>query len=453
MATQVKLPRLGQGMDEGKVLQWLKGEGDTIEKGDELYEVETEKVNVEVEAPAGGTILKVLVDAGQTVEIGTTLAWIGEAGESVPEETGDAPAESGGEPAARAASPAGAGAPSGADTSAPAEVNPDSAPKSPQGGARAAGASNAATTPTGADYGSATAAPPARGEGDRVKASPLARRMAAEQGVELGSITGSGPDGRIVARDLEGVTGGAAAAAAPAAAATSSVQTGEGVERIELTSMRKTIARRLTEAWSAPAFFLTKDIDMTAANALRANLLKHVGEGDVRPTVSDILTKASAVALRRNREMNAHWAGDAILRFEAAHVGLAVATDAGLVVPVIRDAHAKTITEIAADRKRLVDKARAGKLQPAEFEGGTFTISNLGMMGVDSFTAVLNPPQAAILAVGATVDTPVVVDRRVEVRPIMTVTLTCDHRTVDGAVGARFLESLTRHLEDPTSML
>lgn len=431
MATQVKLPRLGQGMDEGKVLQWLKGEGEKIEKGDELYEVETEKVNVEVEAPAGGTILKVLVPAGETVAIGTTLAWIGEKGEEVPEGDGG---DSAGADAGSPVSPKDESATVATPAREPVAASPAPAP-----------AAAAASSPRSSE-GSASG----ESSGDRVKASPLARRMAKEQGVDLASLKGSGPDGRIVARDIEGA-GQQAAAAAPAAA--TPVAAGPGVERIELTSMRKTIARRLGEAWQAPSFILNRTVDMTAANELRARMLKGVGEGEVRPTVSDILTKACAVALRRHRDMNAHWAGDAILRFEAAHVGLAVATDAGLVVPVIRDAHAKTVREIAADRKALVDKARAGRLQPAEFEGGTFSISNLGMMGIDSFTAVLNPPQAGILAVGATVDTPVVIDRRVEVRPIMTISLTCDHRTVDGAVGARFLQTLVEHLEDPTSML
>lgn len=427
MATQVKLPRLGQGMDEGKVLQWLKGEGDSIDKGEELYEVETEKVNVEVEAPAGGTILKVLVDAGQTVSIGTTLAWIGEAGEEIPADDGGGSAG------------AGAGASVSQGESAPV-ATPATETPAPKG-----------ATPNAKPAASGSSASPTKSSGSgsgRIKASPLARRMVEEAGLTLADVKGSGPDGRIIARDVEEAMQGAAASAAPQPATA-----GAGVERVELTSMRKTIARRLGEAWTAPSFILNRDVDMTEANALRARMLKSVGEGDVRPTVSDILTKAVAVALRRHREMNAHWNEDSILQFEAAHVGLAVATDNGLVVPVIRDAHAKTVREIAADRKELVGKARSGKLQPADFEGGTFSISNLGMMGIDSFTAVLNPPQAGILAVGATVDTPVVVDRRVEVRPIMKISLTCDHRTVDGAVGARFLQTLVEHLEDPTSML
>ncbi|MCW2922335.1 MAG: Dihydrolipoamide acetyltransferase component of pyruvate dehydrogenase complex [Thermoleophilia bacterium] len=442
MATQVKLPRLGQGMDEGKVLQWLKGEGDTIEKGDELYEVETEKVNVEVEAPAGGTILKVLVDAGQTVAIGTTLAWIGEPGEDVPAGGGDDAASAGSNTAKDPAS-----------DSTPTKVK--SEPVAAAARAESAPAKPAQATPAEAPAAPAPApaAAPQPGASDRVKASPLARRMASERGIDLATLSGSGPDGRIVARDLETAAQAGAAAAAPTAASSSSYEGQAGVERVELTSMRRTIARRLGEAWTAPSFILNRAVDMSAANELRARMLKTVKEGDVRPTVSDILTKAAAVALRKHREMNAHWAEDAILRFEAAHVGLAVATDAGLVVPVIRDAHAKTVKEIAADRKVLVDKARNGKLTPMDFEGGTFSISNLGMMGIDSFTAVLNPPQAGILAVGATVDTPVVIDRRVEIRPMMTISLTCDHRTVDGAVGARFLQTLVEHLEDPTSML
>lgn len=411
MATEVKLPRLGQGMDEGKVLQWLKAEGESIDKGEELYEVETEKVNVEVESPAGGTILKVLVEAGQTVAIGTTLAWIGSAGESVPEA-------------------------SASEASSAKAVEDTETTK---------------TTSVSKAVAVEKAAAPTISTTRRVKASPLARRIASERGMELSSITGTGPDGRIVARDIAQASAVASPQSVTPAIAVSSV--GSGVERIELTAMRKTIARRLGEAWSAPSFILNRDVDMTEANSLRSRMLKSVDEGDVRPTVSDIITKAIAVALRKHRAMNAWWNEDSILQFEGAHVGLAVATDAGLVVPVIRDAHAKTVREIAKDRAMLVGKARSGTLMPDDFEGGTFSISNLGMMGIDSFTAVLNPPQAGILAVGSTVDTPVVRSRKVEVRPIMKIALTCDHRTVDGAVGARFMQTLVEHLEDPTSML
>jgi pyruvate dehydrogenase E2 component (dihydrolipoamide acetyltransferase) len=425
MPTEIKLPRLGQGMDEGKILKWLKSEGESIAKGEEIYEVETEKVNIEVESPAAGTLLKIVAGEGDTVPIGTVIAWVGDKGDKVPEG-----AAAGNGKAAAAAKTNGAGA-SGAPAAAkPAASTPAAAP-----------AAAAATVP---------AAAPTSGT-DRIKASPLARRMAAERSLDLTSVHGTGPDGRIVARDLEGVEPAAAASApgAPAAA----VSVGEGGERIELTSMRRTIARRLTEAWQAPAFYLTINVDMSAANELRARLVKQTTDGDVRPTVSDIITKASAAALRRNPDVNVHWAGDAIIRYAPVHIGMAVATDKGLVVPVIRDAHAKSIREIAADRKRLVDAARASKLQPKDMEGGTFSISNLGMMGIDEFQAVLNPPEAAIIAIGKTADTPVVVSGRVEVRPLMSVTATFDHRAVDGAVGARFLQALQQNLEDPLAML
>lgn len=424
MATEIKLPRLGQGMDEGKILSWLKKEGDKVDKGDELYEVETEKVNIEVESPAAGTLLKIVVGDGTTVAIGTVLAWIGKKGEKIPESSA---------PAAAAAKPA-AAAPAPAKTAAPAKAAPASA-----------------ATPAAAPAPAATA-PAATAAGDRIKASPLARRIAGERGLDLAALQGTGPDGRIIARDLEGVEASAASAGA-APVASSAAAAGPGVERIELTSMRRTIARRLGEAWQAPAFYLTRDIDMSETNALRKRMVANMVQGDVKPTVSDIIVRACAVALRRNRDMNVHFAGDAILRFDAVHVGLAVATDAGLVVPVIRDVHAKTVRDVAADRKVLVDKSRTGKLAPSDFEGGTFTVSNLGMMGIDEFTAVLNPPMAGILAVGRTADRVVAINRRPEVRPIMTVTLGCDHRAVDGAVGARFLQDLARNLEDPASMV
>jgi pyruvate dehydrogenase E2 component (dihydrolipoamide acetyltransferase) len=217
--------------------------------------------------------------------------------------------------------------------------------------------------------------------------------------------------------------------------------------------MRKTIARRLTEAWQAPAFFLTVSMDMTKTNELRAKLVASMREGDTKPTVSDIITRACASALRRHPDMNVHFAGDSIIRYADVHVGMAVATDAGLVVPVIRDAHAKSVRELADDRAAIVAMARNNKLAPADFEGGTFTISNLGMMGIDEFTAVLNPPMAAILAVGRTKDEVVAINRKPEIRPMMTVTLTCDHRAVDGAVGARFLQTLKANLEDPMTMV
>jgi pyruvate dehydrogenase E2 component (dihydrolipoamide acetyltransferase) len=411
-------------MDTGKVLRWLKSEGDTVAKGDDLYEVETEKVNMEVEAPADGTLLKIVVDGGgDEVPIGTVLAYLGEPGEAVPDAPAAAPASNGSAPAATPTPP------------------PAAAPKPAKAPAASAPAPAAAQAPAPAATLAPVGAAPTT---SRIKASPLARKMARDKGLDLSQLAGSGPEGRIVARDLEG------AELQPAAA--TSVTSGD-VERVPLTSMRRTIVRRLGEAWQAPAFYLTREIDMEQANDLRQRLVDAMHEGDTKPTVSDIITKACAVALRRHREMNSHFAGDEILRFGSVHIGMAVATDNGLVVPVIRDCHLKTVREIAADRSALVKKARSGKLSPADMEGGTFTVSNLGMMGIDHFTAVLNPPMAGILAVGQTQDTVVAVKGKPTVRPRMTVTLGCDHRAVDGAIGAAFLQTLAGNLEDPLTML
>jgi pyruvate dehydrogenase E2 component (dihydrolipoamide acetyltransferase) len=281
--------------------------------------------------------------------------------------------------------------------------------------------------------------------GGRIKASPLARRIARERGVDLASLKGTGPEGRIVAEDVER----AAQAPAPttAAAPAPPAPTGE-VEEVALTSIRKTIARRLTEAWQAPVFQLRVSADMTEALALRARLVE--AGLDPKPTVSDVLTKLVAVALLRHRELNAHFAGDSIRRFPTANVGLAVAAPQGLVVPVIRGAERLTIAEIAAARAEVVTRARDNKLRREDLEDGTFTISNLGMFGVEEFTAVLNPPQAAIIAVGAIEQRAVVVDEDdLDVRPMMNMTLTCDHRAVDGADGALFLRTLKGFLELP----
>ena len=302
----------------------------------------------------------------------------------------------------------------------------------------------------GQDAAAATAAAEpvaaAPGEGGRIKASPLARRLAREKGLELSQVTGSGPEGRIVAEDVERAElAPVAGIAIPAASAE--------VEEIALSSTRKTIARRLTEAWQAPVFQLTVNADMTRALELRERLVARLAEGETKPTVNDLLTKVAAAALVRHPAVNAHFTGEAIRRFPVAHVGMAVAAPNGLIVPVIRDADRRTIQEIAATRADLVARARDGKLQRADLEDGTFTISNLGMFGIEQFIAVLNPPQAAILAVGATVETPVARDGEVVIRPMLTLTLTCDHRAIDGADGADFLRTVKELLEEPALAL
>ena len=439
MATEVKLPRLGQGMESGTIVKWLKGEGEPVKKREPLYELDTDKVTQEVEAEADGVLLKIVVDSGE-VEVGKTIAFIGDEGEEVSSENGKAPTL-------------------GAEETDKQEQDEDEAAVEEQDEEETEGSSapgmddqrergQEAAAATAAAETAAVADAPARPDG-RVKASPLARRLAREKGIDIATLAGSGPEGRIVAEDVErGLV--AAPKAAPAAAV--AAPSGE-VEEIELTSTRKTIARRLTEAWQAPVFQLTVSVDMTRSLELRERLVARLRDGETKPTVSDLLTKVAASALLRHPAVNAHFAGDRILRFPYAHVGIAVAAPNGLVVPVIRDADRKTIQEIAADRAALVGRARDGKLQRDDLADGTFTISNLGMFGIEQFVAVLNPPQAAILAVGTTEPKPVVRDGQVEVRPLMSMTITCDHRAIDGADGAEFLRTVKELLEEPALAL
>jgi len=431
MATEVKLPRLGQGMESGTIVKWLKGEGEPVKKREPLYELDTDKVTQEVEAEADGVLLKIVVDSGE-VEVGRTIAFIGAEGEDVPSGNGGAPA---------------------------AEAEPDEAAVEEQDEPETEGSSapamddqrargREAAAGTAAAETAEAASAPARGDG-RVKASPLARRLAREQGIDIATLQGSGPEGRIVADDVQSAAAApkAAPAVAPAAAPSG------GVEEIQLTSTRKTIARRLTEAWQAPVFQLTLSVDMTRALDLRERLVARLQEGETKPTVGDLLTKVVAAALVRHPAVNAHFAGDRILRFPYAHVGIAVAAPNGLVVPVIRDADRLTIQQIAAARAELVGRARDGKLQLQDLADGTFTISNLGPYGIEQFIAVINPPQTAILAVGTTLEQPVVRDGQVEVRPLMSMTITCDHRAIDGAEGAEFLRTVKELLEEPALAL
>jgi pyruvate dehydrogenase E2 component (dihydrolipoamide acetyltransferase) len=298
-------------------------------------------------------------------------------------------------------------------------------------------------TTNGSSKGSEAAAPAPQQEtsGGRIKASPLARRIARERGIELSQVRGTGPDGRIVAEDVE------RAEAQPAAAAPVAAAPAGEVESRPLSNIRKTIARRLTQAWTVPAFQLTVDADMTRANELVAKQRELYPE--VRITVTDVLTKVCAQALMRHRDVNVQYAEDALLVFPSADVGIAVAAPQGLVVPVVRGAERLSIAQIAGVRGDLVSRARDGKLRSEDLEGGTFTISNLGMYDVDQFIAVLNPPQASILAVGATRDQVVPRDGELLVLPLLTLTLTCDHRAVDGATGADFLRTIKAFLEDP----
>jgi pyruvate dehydrogenase E2 component (dihydrolipoamide acetyltransferase) len=417
MATEIKLPRLGQGMESGTIVKWLKSEGENVEKGEPLYELDTDKVTQEVEADASGVLLKIAIQEGE-VEVGKTIAVIGEAGEEVAEpeaaKVDEAPQEEGSPGSAREEERERGREASADDDEAVTEIREPVA---------------------------------ARGNGGRVKASPLARRIARERGIDLTAIAGTGPEGRVVAEDVERAAA-SPAPLVPEAAPAPAAPPGE-VESVPVSSIQKTVARRMTEAWQIPVFQLFVSADMTRSMDVRKRLVELTPEGGVKPTVSDLLTKVCAAALMRHRALNAWWAEDTIELQPNANVGLAVALPQGLIVPVIRQCERKTVAEIAAARADLVTRARDGKLQRDDLEGGTFTISNLGMYGVERFTAVINPPQAAILAVGATQEKPVVRDGKLVARPMMDLMLTCDHRSVNGADGAGFLQAVKEILEEP----
>jgi pyruvate dehydrogenase E2 component (dihydrolipoamide acetyltransferase) len=417
MAVEIKLPRLGQGMEAGTIVRWLKSEGEQVAKGEPLYELDTDKVTQEVEAEASGTLLKIVVADGE-VGVGTTVGVIGAPDEDVSALLAAAGSGDGGAP----------------EPVAEAALEPSEAES-----AMAAGdvAGESPATP---------AAVPARSPGEPVKASPLARRIARERGLDLASIVGTGPEGRIIAVDVESL------AQAPTPTPRHAAPVGE-VEVVELTSTRRTIARRLTEAWQAPVFQLVATADASRLVATRERMVELLREGDVKPTVSDVLTRVVASALTRHRAVNAHFVDGRILRFPQADVGLAVAAPTGLVVPVVRGASHLSVQEIAAVRADLVARARDGKLQLADLEAGTFTISNLGMYGVEQFVAVLNPPQVAILAVGSIEDRPKAQDGELVVAPTMTMTLTCDHRAIDGSEGAEFLQTVKSFVESPALAL
>ena len=446
MATEVKLPRLGQGMESGTIVRWLKAEGDAVRKREPLYELDTDKVTQEVESDVDGVLLKIVVSEGE-VEVGSTIAMIGSDGD---DRSTESAAPSGG-PAA-----SGTEAPAAEQPAPPSQASPPSPPSQASPPSPAASGTSGSEPQALSSGGNGDAAGSGAGSGEvpaggggRVKASPLARRIARERGVDLTALAGTGPDGRIVAEDVERAPVGGTAAAPEAAIPAPA----EGIEVVAMTSIRKTIARRLTEAWAAPVFQLGISIDMTETLHLREQLVARLAEGDVKPTVNDLLTRFVGVALMRHRAVNATFTGEEIHRHPAAHVGMAVAAPNGLVVPVIRDADRRSVQEIARARADLVGRARDGKLTREDMDGGTFTISNLGMFGVEEFVAVLNPPQVAVLAVGAVKDTPVVVDGEVDIAPLLHVTLTCDHRAIDGADGAEFLRTLVALVEQPALAL
>ena len=451
MAVEVKLPRLGQGMEMGTIVRWLKSEGDAVARGEPLFELDTDKVTQEVEAETEGVLLKIVVPSGEA-DVGTTVAVIGSEGEDV---SALVAGEQGGN-GDRASAPS---------TSTETETQPESQPKpeskseptEPELQAQAESQPEAGEEPSnsllqGKQSPSEQVGPalPPRRTGERVKASPLARRIARERGLDLAALTGTGPEGRVIAEDVE--QAGAAPAAPSVASAVPAAAVGE-VEIVELTSIRRTVARRLTEAWQAPVFQLSLTVDASELVATREQLVELLQEGKTKPTVNDILTRLVASALMRHRPVNALFVDGKIHRYPSANIGIAVATPNGLVVPVVRDADRKSVQEIAAVRSDLVSRAREGKLKIADLEDGTFTISNLGMYGIEQFIAVLNPPQVAILAVGSIEDRPLAVGGELDIAPTMTMTITCDHRAIDGSEGAEFLRTLKALVELPALAL
>lgn len=435
MATKVYMEALSPTMEEGRLVTWLKNEGDEIKEGDVLAEVETDKATMELVARGSGVLRQRMLGEGETANVGTVIAVIAGADEDISGVAGGAPA-----PKAPAAAPAKAEAEEAREEKA---EEPKAAP-APAGGEEAQ---------------------PAR-DGGRVKASPLARRLASEAGVEISSLQGSGPGGRIVKRDIEeAVQGGARrpAAEAPveeapeapqAAAPAAAPVAGAAYREVPLTQMRKTIAKRLTQSIGpVPHFFLTVEVDMGEAMALRKRINERFADQGVKVSPNDLIIKAVAAALRKHPWVNASWTGESIRLYDVVHVGVAVAVEEGLITPVVRDADRKGVAEISQEVKELAGRAREKKLKPEEYTGSTFSISNLGMFGIEQFTAVINPPEAAILAVGAVEDKVVVVNGEMTVRPRMHVTLSCDHRVIDGATGAQFLQTLKRYLEDPMMMI
>jgi pyruvate dehydrogenase E2 component (dihydrolipoamide acetyltransferase) len=453
------MPALSPTMEEGKLAKWLVKEGDTVKSGDILAEIETDKATMEFEAVDEGTIGKLLVPEGtEGVKVNAPIATlIGEDGN-----TDIAKAMQSIKSAVVEAAPK----PEAKPAVKPAPEASKPAPQPPQ--------ATLAPAERGRGQGEGVVKSAEQVDGKRVFASPLARRIAEQKGVDLAAIQGSGPRGRIVKSDVESAQPGAKApttapSAAPSVtpahpAAPSSIaplpdarafyKPGE-YEEIPHDSMRKTIARRLTSAKSLiPHFYLTVDTRIDKLMAMRASLnAQSPKENGFKLSVNDFVVKASALALMRVPEVNASWTDTAMLRHKRADVGVAVALDFGLITPIVFGAEGKGLAAISNEVKSLAERARAKKLKPSEFEGGGFSISNLGMFGIKDFTAVINPPQAAILAVGAGEKRAVVTGDAIEIATIMTVTLSCDHRVIDGATGARFLAAFKQFIEEPASML
>jgi pyruvate dehydrogenase E2 component (dihydrolipoamide acetyltransferase) len=426
MPTKVFMEALSPTMEEGRLVKWLKAEGDAVKNGDTLAEVETDKAIMELVARGDGVLRKRLVEEGATSPVGTLIGVIAGADEDISALVAGAPA--GPPPAGKATAPA---TPPRDQENAPPTPATQTPPSQPP-----ATAPSPAPAPTAA--ASATA-------GSRPRSSPLARRLAAERGLDISSIGGSGPGGRIVKRDVESAP---SRAAAPATRQAATREPGVDYRDVPLTQIRKTIARRLAESIGpVPTFYLTAEFDLERAAEMRAAMAE-LGD-EYRVSFNDIIMKAVATALAQHPECNAHWLGDHIRYFNRVHLGMAVAIEDGLITPVIFDADRKGLRDIARESRELAARARDRRLKPEEYTGSTFSVSNLGMFGIDHFTAIINPPEAGILAIGGIEQRPIVSDGNVVVRRRLRVTMSCDHRVIDGATGAKFLQTLRRLLEVP----
>jgi pyruvate dehydrogenase E2 component (dihydrolipoamide acetyltransferase) len=449
--TKVVLAKLSPTMEEGTIVKWTKKEGDPVKQGDVLAEIETDKANMEMEAQGSGVLRKILVPAGGKAPVGSLIGVIADPNEDISKMVASAAAPAAAPAAAKPAAAPAPAPPGPAPPPPPAQQPPPPQAQAPQTAPAAPASPPAAAAPSSA--GPRPVPAPGAAESSRVKASPLARSMAAHRNIPLDAVAGSGPGGRIIKRDIESWAGASPAArapvpAAPPAPAGPTITPGE---ELPVSNMRRVIAKRLAESmFTAPHFYVTVDIDMDAAVALREQLQR--GE-DVKVTYNDLVVKACAKALTRFPLVNASWAGDKIVTHGEVHVGVAVTIPDGLITPVVRNADRKSVVDISREVKDLATRARDRKLKPEEFTGSTFTISNLGMFGVTEFTAIINPPESAILAVGA-VQRVAVVGEDDDIRPghRMKVTLSSDHRVVDGAMAAQFLGEVRRLLENPVSL-
>jgi pyruvate dehydrogenase E2 component (dihydrolipoamide acetyltransferase) len=468
MATKVYMEALSPTMEEGRLISWLKNEGDAVKEGDVLAEVETDKATMELVARGSGVLRKRLIGDGDTADVGVVIGVIAGEDEDISSLVG---ADQSTDQAASTTEaperlPSAEDAASGEEAdvkqaaAAVADAGQTERDRAEKGTADSTAPGERPTPVPGQDAaartreGQPSGAPVGEGDG-RVRASPLARRLAAESGVEIGGLQGSGPGGRIIKRDIEAALQEAPAArressaAAPAPAPAAAPAAG-GYRDVPLSQMRKTIAKRLTQSIGpVPHFFLTVEVDMGEAMALRTRINERFKDQGVKVSPNDLIIKFVAMALRKHPWINAAWTGESIRLHEEVHIGVAVAVEEGLITPIIRNADRKGLGEIGSEVKELAGRAREKKLKPEEYTGSTFSISNLGMFGIEEFTAVINPPEAAILAVGAVTDKVVAVNGEMKIRPRMRITLSCDHRVIDGATGAQFLQTLKSYLEDP----